>query len=157
MNKKELKLREKELLESIEEHSISTVNERTRLYRKDQLLKVDEEVLEYKEELVKTAEKCANDTANLEHKFHSAQSEKNTELAKLDVAIDHKRVLLEELKDVRETEIKVLKDLHSVAINDKNRIIELLTTQIEILTAKLTEIKVTDLHLNADVKVNSKE
>lgn len=51
---------------------------------------------------------------------------------------------------IKNTEIELLKSNHVEAIKDKNEIIELLKTQVEVLTAKLTEIKISDAHIHVE-------
>lgn len=147
---KEKKLQEQKEAFFIESENKNkrNINDRMLNYEKEERLKVDEEVLEYKNKVVEESKLCADSFREQECNWHSKESEKNTELAKLDAAIDHKRTLLEELKDIRETEIKVLKDMHTTAIKDKDGIIELLKAQVEILTSKFCECNTTDINVS---------
>lgn len=83
-----------------------------------------------------------------EHDFHYTKEKKNVELAKLDAMIEHKTELFDATKDLKQEEIVILKDVHKQLVEGKDNMIELLTDQVKILTAKLTEIKITDVSLN---------
>jgi lipopolysaccharide export system protein LptC len=46
-----------------------------------------------------------------------------------------------------------LKESNEAILNTKNDVIELLKVQVEVLTAKLTELKITDAHIHVDAKM----
>lgn len=121
------------------------------LYKQEQRLNNQEELLSDKERVINGKIACAKDLAANEHEYHSEESKRRSALAKLDAEIEFKKELRDALRDDKDKEISLLKESNASIIKSKDDIIDLLKSQVEILTAKLTEIKITDAHLNVDV------
>jgi len=128
------------------------------LFERGERLRIKESLFEERENMLATIKKTLKDMniqiAENEHEYHEGMEQKNTELAKLTVAIDAKRSLLNELKDQKDEEISLLKSSNFAIISNYKEMIELLKTQVEVLTAKLTELKITDAHIHVDAKLN---
>lgn len=123
---------------------------------RDARLRLKEELFSVREtnfESIKAEDKACNvDRYNYEHTFHQERQDRGIELTKLDVAIDAKKELMDALKDQKDTEIRLLKESNEAILNTKNDVIELLKVQVEVLIAKLTELKITDVIAHIDVK-----
>lgn len=71
------------------ENGLALVKKEIELYRREELLKVREEV--------NAARQClVNDWGEIEHDYHSARQIKETEIAKLDALIEAKKAILEQ-------------------------------------------------------------
>lgn len=81
------------------------------IYRREEILNVDTYVNDYRksrqDEIQNLARACSKDTAEYEHRFHSAMEEKKVVLAILDAKIDAKRELLMELDESHKTLINI--------------------------------------------------
>ena len=71
------------------EEELALVKKEVELFRREEMLKV-------KEELARCNQALVNDWSNIEHDYHSARQAKETEIAKLDALIEAKKAILEQ-------------------------------------------------------------
>lgn len=71
------------------EDRLAIVKKEIELYRREELLKVKEEINAARQAL-------HNDWGEIEHDYHSARQIKETEIAKLDALIEAKKAILEQ-------------------------------------------------------------
>ena len=132
------------------------INADLELFKRSQELRIKEELFDKRTEVIEHLQRLnlqmLDDSTTHEHDYHQDREKKNTEIAKLDTAVTFKKLLFDELKDQKDVEIKLLKESNSTIVTNYKEMIELLKTQVEVLTAKLTELKITDAHLHVDVK-----
>lgn len=138
----------------LEEKEASLVRIELSQYKAEKRLRIDEEMLADKEKAVQNKNICATAYLKDEAEFYKGRAERNSILAGLDEKINGKKDLLEIMESRDKKTIEMMKTLHTEAIKDKNSVIELLKAQVEILTAKLTEIKISDVHMHVDAKVS---
>lgn len=124
------------------------------LFRKEKELGILDEVIRESASVLQKTIDNAKELGDSECDFHAALSEKEVKLASLDAEIKGRELALSAIKDIKQAEIEMLKDSHKAAIADKDKFIELLTTQVEVLTAKLTEIKIDSVQLTANLKTD---
>lgn len=121
----------------------------------DYIQKVGEE----KNALAALREEGAEQIADFEHEYHSHMEDKRTAMAKADAELEFKKKLLDTVKDTNQeifdAKMKSAKDAYEVVLKTKDEVIEILKQQVEILTAKLTEIKIDSVHLNANIKAQT--
>jgi len=120
--------------------------------KKEATNSVNEAFFEDKKEALKKKEEILEEISNL--KTEATELE-----AKNRLTIDTNNLLKDkyDLKiSSKEKEIELLKENRSSALKDKNDVIELLKTQVEVLTAKLTEIKISDAHIHVDTTTPKK-
>ena len=121
-------------------------------------LRIKEELFAEKENGLSTIKSVmANVCSSIkkdEHDYHQDKETRGIEIAKLDATILLKKELFEELADQKNVEIKLLKESNSTIVANYKEMIELLKVQVEVLTAKLTELKITDAHIHVDAKMS---
>lgn len=72
-----------------QEKEMALVKKEVELYRREELLKVKEEIDRCRQALV-------TDWSTIEHNYHSSRQVKETEIAKLDALIEAKKAILEQ-------------------------------------------------------------
>ena len=86
------------------------------LYRRDEILKINEELNRCRQALV-------NEWSTIEHNYHSSKQIKETEIAKLDALIEAKKDILKQDNDMAhflQTIIDTLTKTHSHCCNKGN-------------------------------------
>jgi hypothetical protein len=119
------------------------------LFEREEKLKIKEKMFADKDVALDYTKSWLDSTYK---QYYYKVSEKETELAKLDERILTRRELFAQLKDSKDIELSLLKESNTTILKAKDEVIELLKTQVEILTAKLTELKISDIHVHAEVK-----
>lgn len=147
-------LTEPENLNDYRENQKLLIDAEMEIYARQEILRIDEENLARKNSIIDLEIESAKQIGESEHNFHLNQEEKNIKIASLDAEIKARELAMSAIKDVKQAEIELLKEMHKTAIKDKDSIIELLQTQVEVLTAKLTEIKVDSVQLTANLKTD---
>lgn len=143
-----------ENLEKYREDQKALIDAELEIYSRNEQLKIDEENFARRNSILDLQQQCLEQTSEAEHKFHFSQEEKGIKLASLDAEIKARELAMSAIKDVKQVEIELLKEVHKKAIEDKDGIIDLLKTQVEVLTAKLTEIKIDSVQLTANLKTD---
>lgn len=119
------------------------------VYEDGKLLEADKRLFEKEKELYQ-----ANLELNsVEEKAKESSRLKSQEDIELDARIEYKEKLLAGMADGKDLEIKLLKETNSSIIKVKDEVIEMLKAQVEILTAKLTEIKISDAHIHVQAAI----
>lgn len=141
--------------------SVEAKKKNLELYEREERAKISEEILNDKIGAFNKNKHSFKNTAeqqgDYEHEYHSGLEKKNTELARLDAQITGKKNLFEALKDQKNTEIELLKESNKNIVENYKEMVELLKTQTEVLTAKLTELKITDAHIHVSAEVKDKK
>ena len=137
-------------LDALKEQTITILDKDINNYKREKLLEVENEMVTEKNKVIEILKQGQKDLANSEHEYHSHKEEKGIFLAKLQADIEFKRQLLDSMVDTGEIKLKATIESKDAIIAAKDGVIKLLTDQVEILTAKLTEIKITDAHINID-------
>lgn len=84
----------------------SLIDEELALYKREQTLKIDQELADRRKEIEELAIKCADDTKGYEHTFHQNKENLKAEIAKLEAKRDHLKELTESDKIAYERIIK---------------------------------------------------
>lgn len=117
---------------------------------------ISSEQASLKTELLDSRLQATKDIVEFECTYHAGMEEKRIVLAKLDAEIAFKKTVLETTKDsskeLFETKLAATKESYESILKTKDEVIALFRDQIEILTAKLTEIKIDSVTLNAVMK-----
>lgn len=130
-----------------------SVTRETELYKRERQLSIDVSMLD--------AEKKVYDiNSKIEHateKLAEIPKIKLQEEIELDARIEYKKKLLAEIVDNKDTEIRLLREANILVMKTKDEMIELLKAQVEILTAKLTEIKISDAHIHVQAAISDSQ
>ena len=86
---------------------IRNIRKRLDLYRQEEKLKIDLEILKYKASLVDMAKKCHDDMAEYEHTYHNTMEERGIAIAKLEAKQENMEVY-DKLLEEKDNEIKRL-------------------------------------------------
>lgn len=135
--------------EALLQRRLDLVEDRISIYRREREMEVEHELLVKKTEGLKQL-------GEYEHEFHYSKEVKKTEIAKLQVELENLNNLIEIKAEQLGKELDYEKRANEKILAEKNKTIELLTSQVEILTAKLTEIKISDVHLHTEATLTSK-
>jgi hypothetical protein len=83
--------------------------------------------------------------------------EKEAEVNLLTLKTDSIKTLNKELESVSSVKLDAMKEKYDAILKMKDEMVELLKTQVEILTAKLTEIKISDAHIHVETTGNKEK
>ena len=106
--------------------------------RKEEELKIREELMELRERVVK-------ETADYKHEYHSAMEEKRIILARLDAEIKHKEGFSVATEIKHQFEMQVLRETYARSRDEKDDQIRTLQEQVKLLIEKLPEVNLKDL------------
>ena len=134
----------------LKQRTVDHIDNEMHLYKREKQLEIENEMVTEKNRILEFLKQGQKEMTNYEHEYHSYKEEKGVTLARLNADIECKKQTLASMDNIGEIKLKAAIDSKDAIIAGKDGVIKLLTDQVEILTAKLTEIKITDAHINID-------
>ena len=110
------------------------IDQEVELYREEQKLEIDKEIVGYRNSIIDVAKKAADDMGKMEHEYHSKQEELGIVIAKLEVQkenLEERKVLWEgQEKFILGTE-DMYKEMLEMKDGEIERLSDLLDSMIE--------------------------
>lgn len=130
-------------------------NREEELERRNKELTIRESLLSLVEEKAKAIGDQANWKADLREEYNSNKLDLVRDLTSLEADVKNKKELLALSEASNAKELEVRKATYELMIAEKDKTIDLLRDQLKILTAKLTEINISDVHLHTKATVQT--
>jgi len=110
------------------------------IFREEAKLKIDQQILDYKERLIEIAKQCHDEMAEFEHDFHSTKELRGIELAKLDAQVQDLEIQIELITQQKEIILESAK-AYDVLLEQKDAEIERLNDLLELMIENMPSLE----------------
>jgi len=110
------------------------------IFREEAKLKIDQQILDYKERLIEMAKQCHDEMGEFEHDYHSTKELRGIELAKLDAQVQDLEIQIELITQQKEIILESAK-AYDVLLEQKDAEIERLNDLLELMIENMPSLE----------------